>query len=455
MKPRSIRLRLLLLAVSGVLLALAVAGFGLVTLFGRHVERRAAQELDNTIAVLAGNVAFTAQGGLGLAREPSDPAYRTPLSGRYWQVGEAGEPPAARSVSLWDAALDVAPRPVDPGSSIIARSVAPDGQPLLLRETTVIVADGGRDRQVRIAVAVATAEFDELKRGFALDLLPALAVFGLVILAGAWLQVRAGLAPLADVRGGLRRIRSGEAPLLPEGVPVEIAPLVAEINGLLVERARETEKARNRAADLAHGMKTPLTALAGDAERLRARGETDLADSVAATAEAMRRVIEREMARARIRPEASDGHVLRPIAEAVARTLRHTPAGETLVYEIDMPADLRSAADDHDLHDLLGNLMENAVRAARSRVQVLARPDGAALLVEVSDDGEGADPETMRGLVARGARLDESGGAGLGLAIVAEILAAYGSELEFSRAEGGGLCVRFRLPRAGSVLSDP
>lgn len=438
----------------GVLVALAVAGVGLVTLFGRHVERRAAQELDNTVAVLAGNLAFSASGDLAIAREPSDPAYRTPLSGRYWQVAQPGEPPAARSVSLWDAALDVAPRPVEPGRSTIARSVAPDGKPLLLRETTVVVDDRGRDRQVRIAVAIATAELDDLKRGFALDLLPALAAFGLVILAGAWFQVRGGLAPLADMRGGLRRIRSGEAPLLPVDAPVEIAPLVAEINGLLAERARETEKARNRAADLAHGLKTPLTALAGDAERLRARGQGDLADSVAATAAAMRRVIERELARARIRPDPRSGTAVRSVADAIARTLRLTPFGEALRFETDVPESLCAAADDHDLHDLFGNLMENAARAARTTVRVSAAVEGPLLVVEVEDDGEGADPATMRRLTARGARLDERGGAGLGLAIVSEILAAYGSELEFSNAPQAGLRVRFRLPAAGSGVSD-
>ncbi|RST86534.1 HAMP domain-containing histidine kinase [Aquibium carbonis] len=453
MKPRSIRVRLLLLAVFGVLLALAIAGAGLVALFGRHVERRAAQELDNTIAVLAGNVAFSAQGDLAVAREPSDPAYRTPLSGRYWQVAEADGPPSLRSVSLWDAALDVASSPVEPGRSTIARSVAPDGQPLLVRETTVIIVDGGRDRRLRIAAAVATSEFDALKRGFALDLLPALAVFGLVILVGAWFQVRAGLAPLADVRGGLRRIRSGDAPLLPDRVPVEIAPLVAEINGLLIERAKEMEKARNRAADLAHGIKTPLTALASDTQRLRARGETDLADSVAATAASMQRVVERELTRARLRPETADGAPLRPVVEAIVRTLRLTPAGEALDYRIEVPGDLRSTADDNDLHDLFGNLMENAARAARTSVHVVARLEGAAVSVRVCDDGEGADPVTMRSLLARGARLDETGGAGLGLAIVSEILSAYGSELEFSVAAHGGLCVRFSLPPAPVVLS--
>ncbi|WP_187969485.1 sensor histidine kinase [Aquibium microcysteis] len=455
MNPRSIRLRLLLLAFAGVLLALAIAGFGLVTLFGRHVERRAAQELDGTVAVLAGNVAFSADGTLALAREPSDPAYRTPLSGRYWQVSQPGEPPAARSVSLWDAALDVAPQAVEPGRSTLARAVAPDGEPLLLRETTVIVGDGGRDRQVRIAVAIATAELDALKRGFALDLLPALAAFGLVILAGAWLQVQAGLAPLAGVRGGLRRIRSGEAPLLPEAVPAEIAPLVAEINGLLVERAQETERARNRAADLAHGLKTPLTALAGDAERLRAGGQADLAESVASTAEAMRRVIEREMARARMRPDGAAGAPVRPVAEAIVRTLQRTPAGEAIRFEIDLAPGLCTAVDDHDLHDLFGNLMENAARAALSVVRVAASVAGGVVLVEVSDDGEGADPATMQRMIARGARLDERGGAGLGLAIVSEILSAYGSTLDFSQMPTGGLCVRFRLPLAGGAVSGP
>jgi signal transduction histidine kinase len=438
----------------GVCVALAVAGIGLVTLFGRHVERRAAQELDNTVAVLAGNVAFSANGDLVMAREPSDPAYRTPLSGRYWQVSLSGEPPSARSVSLWDATLDMAPQPVEPGRSTLARSVAPDGKPLLLRETTVVLGDGGRDRRVRVAVAIATAELDELKRGFALDLLPALAAFGLLILAGAWIQVSAGLAPLADMRGGLQRIRSGEAPQLADGAPVEIAPLVAEINGLLAERARETEKARNRAADLAHGLKTPLTALAGDAERLRARGQADLADSVAATAADMRRVIEREMARARIRPDVAGGTSVRAVADAICRTLRRTPSGEALRFEIDVPESLRTAADDHDLHDILGNLLENAARAARTTVRVSAVAEGAVLAVGVADDGEGTDPVTMQRLIARGARLDERGGAGLGLAIVSEILSAYGSELAFSQARTGGLVVRFRLPAAGPAVSD-
>jgi signal transduction histidine kinase len=452
-KARSIRIRLLLFALVGILVSLAVAGAGLVALFGRHVERRAAQELDNTIAVLAGNLAFAADGALRLDREPADPAYRTPLSGRYWQVGEQPTPAALRSVSLWDGALATSASPPSPGSATLTRAPAPDGRPLLVRETAVILDQSGRDRVVHIAAAVATEELDALRRGFARDLFPALAAFGLVILAGAWFQVRAGLAPLSEMRGGLRRIRSGEAPVLSGRVPSEIEPLVGEINGLLAERARETERARNRAADLAHGMKTPLTALAGDAERLAARGEHAAAQSIAETAAAMRRIIERELARARTRTDGVGGSPLRPAVEGIARTLRLTPAGESLAFVVNVPETAAVAADPDDLHDVLGNLMENAARAARAAVTVSAQAEGATLLVDIRDDGPGADPDTMRRLTARGARLDERGGAGLGLAIVSDILAAYGAELEFSR-DAAGMCVRFRLPAARTGVSD-
>jgi len=459
MPMRSIRLRLLAFAMIGTLLALAVAGAGLVALFSRHVERRAAQELDNTIAAIAGAIAFDAAGRLVLPREPGDPAYRTPLSGRYWQAGEVDAGAPLRSVSLWDEALPLAETPLTPGATETVRTLTESGQPIIRRETTVVLSHDGAERRVRIAAALAMAELEALRRGFARDLMPALAAFGLVVLVAAWLQVGAGLRPLAGVRRGVQRIRTGTAPRLDAAVPSEVSPLVEEINALLDLRDREAERARNRAADLAHGLKTPLTALLADAARLQG-GDAAVAGNIAEAAGQMRRAVERELARARARPQTvASGVAIRPVAEAVARTLARTQAGEGIAMHIDVPSQAMAAVDADDLHDLLGNLMENGVRAARSALRVSVSVGAREVLIEIADDGAGPPPQEMHRLAARGARLDESGaGAGLGLAIVSDILAAYGDEPAFARGADGGLVVSFRLPAVGmpgSVIAPP
>ena len=83
---QSIRIRLLLFAAIGTIVAVAVASAGLVALFGRHVERRVEQELDSQIATIAGNLRIEPGGALAVAREPSDPRFRRPFGGLYWQV---------------------------------------------------------------------------------------------------------------------------------------------------------------------------------------------------------------------------------------------------------------------------------------------------------------------------------------------------------------------------------
>ena len=107
--------------------------------------------------------------------------------------------------------------------------------------------------------------------------------------------------------------------------------------------------------------------------------------------------------------------------------------------------DIKVLADADDVYDVLGNLMENAARAAETRVKVTVSRDGNTAIIDVADDGANADAEHIATLAARGARQDESRGAGLGLAIVSDVLAAYETAPEFLRSELGGLSVRFRL----------
>lgn len=451
MKPqRSIRLRLLLFSLIGTLVVVAVAGAGIVTLFGRHVERRLEQELDAYIDTLTGNLRVGADVRLSIAREPADARFLRPFGGLYWQVLDEKDGEMLRSVSLWDAELSLPDDELDAGATHTHRVKAPDQRDAILHERRVVMDTPSGERSVRISVAVNEADTEALKAGFGRDLLPGLALLaGLLLLAG-WMQVGAGLKPLASIRSAIAAVREGRADHLSLSAPTEIAPLVNEVNSLLEAQQAALSQARHRAADIAHGLKTPLTALAGDIAKLRAAGQNSVADDIEAVTRQMRRIVEHELARSRHRyRQQAQSTPVRMAVEAIARTLARTPAGEAIDWDIDVEGGLAAIVDFDDLNDVLGNLMENAARVAASRVRVRAIPGGKDMLIAVADDGPAVSPQSIARLIARGARLDESGGsAGLGLAIVADILTAYGSAPHFTTSDLGGLEASFRLPVA-------
>jgi len=168
--------------------------------------------------------------------------------------------------------------------------------------------------------------------------------------------------------------------------------------------------------------------------------------------------VERELVRVRQRyqPGTAPPAPVVAAAEAIARILKRTPAGETVTIRVGGDASVAAAIDRDDLNEVLGNLMENAVRHAATHVDVSVGLSGARVVVEVADDGEGADEAELARLAERGRRHDETGGAaGLGLAIAADILALHGEAMEFDRAVQGGLSVRFGLPASGIAPSPP
>jgi signal transduction histidine kinase len=450
-KPlRSIRLRLLLFSLIGTLAAVAVATAGLVTLFGRHVERRVEQELDAHIATLAGNLRVASGGSLTLAREPSDARFLKPFGGLYWQVLDEKTGNLLRSVSLWDSRLALPDDVLPAGATHTHRSIATDQREVIVHERRIILDTPTGDRPARISVAVNEAETNQLKAGFGRDLVPGLALLGAVLLVAGWMQVGAGLKPLASIRSAIAAVREGRSRCLTLAAPTEIAPLVAEVNELLEAQEAALSQARHRAADIAHGLKTPLTALAGDIARLRASNQHEFADDIEAVAHQMRRIVERELARSRRRhgPQALRTPV-RAAVEAIARTLARTPAGEAVAWDMMIENGVAVAVDGDDFNDILGNLMENAARVAQGRVRVRAVQDGARVDFAVADDGPQVNTMAIAGLIERGKRMDESGGsAGLGLAIVAEILEAHESAPRFAVSDLGGLEVSFALPAA-------
>jgi signal transduction histidine kinase len=456
----SLRVRLLAAGAGSILIALALAGVGLTLLFERHVERRVVAELELTLRQLIGHLGQDADGGLQLERPLADPRFEQPLSGLYWQVMKQPSGPVLRSRSLWDETLDL---PADrlPTPEVHRHVIrGPGGAALLVVERSVDLPARAGGGTIRAAVAVDRAEIHAAGRAFAGELAPSLALLFAALLAAAWVQVSVGLRPLDTIRRKLAAIRAGAAARMGRDFPDEVRPLAAEVDSLLAAQEASLERARAHAADLAHGLKTPLTVLADDARQLRARGEKELADEISTLTGGMHRHVERALARARsgARGRGGAAQPVSPVAAQVVEVMRRTPRGRGLRWRIDVPADLLVRVDAQDLTEMLGNLVENAGKWARTEVRLSGQRDDETASLVVEDDGPGVPEEELATVLARGGRLDASKpGAGLGLAIVGDLVEAYGGSLSLGRSLLGGLRVDLRLPgrRDGAVPGLP
>jgi signal transduction histidine kinase len=439
MNRHSLRLRLVAGGIVAILIALAIAGSALVVIFERHVSRTLAQDLEVHLKQLLAGIDVDPQGKLVLTQTPVDPRFADPLSGLYWQVGDdRGQ--LLRSRSLWDSAMNLPTDRLGPGETHQHETDVPGGRRVLVAERAVTLSGDGKPVIVRLAVAEDLARISAATSAFAKDLSIALVILGGVLAFATWIQVGVGLRPLVALRRGVADIRAGRSRHLPSAVPSEVHPLVEEVNALIDAQESEIERSRGRAADLAHGLKTPLAALAADASRLRECGERDIARDIEAVGEAMGRHVDRELARARVRGRARTraSTPVEPLVRSIVATLSRTPDGARVRFENLVGDDMHVPFDRTDLAEVLGNLIENAARHAAGRVRIATDGSGPSLVVE--DDGPGVEPAHLSRVLERGARLDERGGAaGLGLAIVQDVLDAYGWCLELSRSQFGGL----------------
>lgn len=383
-----------------------------------------------------------------------DAAYVRPFSGQYWQVvGEDGTVYASRS--LLENLL-----PSEPGSP--AREVwvgeGPAGPVRGIRQTVTL--EGGGVWEVIVA-----SSLDELVQDRAQIRRYLLATLGIVALlgvAGAGMQTRVVLRPLTELGRDVARRWDSGSKLSEADYPDEVAPLVADVNELL-ERNREiVQTARRQAADLAHALKTPSAVLRNEVDAFAAGGA-----DVARAREALDRLdaqIKRSLARMRAESsrEVMAGQLNTDLRASVDRLMRlFTGLGEArqVRIEAEVPEGLVVPIDRQDLEEMLGNLLENALRWCDGRIRIRAEKMQGGVAISIEDDGPGIDADKRAEALRSGVRLDTSvAGTGLGLTIVKDLLEAYRGTLELGRSDDlGGLRATLVLPArpAGRAAAPP
>jgi signal transduction histidine kinase len=276
------------------------------------------------------------------------------------------------------------------------------------------------------------------------------ALLALACMVAGLALVRGGLAPFDNMRRHLSEVRSGTARQLRDDYPSEVQPLVDDLNALLAHQALAVGRAVAKAGDLAHGLKTPLAVLAQEAERAAALGQHDLAQTMSQQVERMRRQIDYHLAHARAAASGATPGArcsVRVSADGLTRTLLRLHAGRGIAIDVVISGDQAVRAQREDLDEMLGNLLDNACKWARTRVAVDAAANGAGVLITVDDDGPGLEPAMWEAVLQRGVRADQaSPGSGFGLAIVRDLAELYGGAIAIGQAPMGGVRARLELP---------
>jgi signal transduction histidine kinase len=449
--PRSLRVRLLAGAALWIALALLVAGIAIALLFISSVERDQRRDLAATFNRVVALI-DAAPDPPGLSQSLADPRYDTPFSGLYWQLEDIESGEIGRSRSLWDFVLQSAAVPGAGGESRFATLSGPSGQMLSVLVRDIRLSTPAGFRALRVTIAEDRSAIDAAITRFGWDLAAALLILAAALIAAAWLQVHLGLRPLQELRKGVEGVRRGHVDKLTGDFPAEVLPVTAEVNELLQSQQASIQFARARAADLAHGLKTPLSVLATTADALRAKSDPETAALIEQLAAEMADRVDYQLRLSRLRLRTRAHTLSSGLDEALRRTtavLKKTHDGERLDWSLDLVEPLAVDIDDHDLVELVGVLVENASKWAHSRVHLRSRRDGDLAEISISDDGPGLTVEQIGELGTRGRKLDQSKkGSGLGLSIAVEIVALNNGTLSFGTAEEGGLLITLRLPLA-------
>lgn len=443
---------------------MTLTGFLLLFFFQTHIERRFDLTLFDHIEEFIAASELTETGDLFLSWEPVYPSFNqnkpqnnkpqnnffhqpeqppnpsilnTPLW--YWQIIQNGHPVAgSKKLQLSDKLKTLKT------DIMIFNIQSPEQIPLRAMAKKVIFSNHGKSFIYIVAGPVSDIKYDiEAFRTIVLETLTTLAIFLISIIP---LHVRFTLRPLEEITNTLQKIRSGQASKLPSSVPKEVKPLVHGVNTLLNFNTESLQRARNRAGNLAHGIKTPISIMNNELRNISGESSNVIRQQI----KKIQTILDHKLSQERTSGACNILGTQTPVDEIIEDlqiTLENLFMERSIIIHTEGLNGLIFNGESQDFEEMIGNLMENACKWAKSKVLVRVAQKGGCISITVEDDGPGIPEHFQLNMTDRGKRLDDATpGSGLGLHIVQEIVELYNGNLTNGRASLGGTAVTIDLP---------
>ncbi|KJG31996.1 sensor histidine kinase [Photobacterium angustum] len=430
----SIRNRLLSAAAIWLLAITLTAGYLVPSFIKSYLIDQEKTQLYLYLDQITALVDIDAHGRVFLDGRLSNPRFNSPYSGLYWSLKLNNQ--HLRSRSLWDTTIS--------GNNEEGFE-GPNKQSLIVVKRKFLLPDS--DYPVELSVAINQDRLintlQELTRGLWLIL----TIMAIGILTLTTLQVSWSLWPLRKLRRNLKLVREGHTTELTGLYPVEIQPVIDDLNALLFHYQELLLRARNHSGNLSHALKTPIAILNNEVALLDEPTKAKLVPAL----QQLQQHIDYHLGRARMAGAVNILAAKTAVSsrvDAISLAMDKVYANRELILVNELDSSVMVAVESSDLDEMIGNLIENSYKWANSLIRVYqeSSQSGQITLV-IEDDGIGIAEEKCKQVINRGVRLDESTpGTGLGLNIVNELAHSYRGDLILSKSQRGGLKASLILP---------
>ncbi|WP_429136082.1 ATP-binding protein [Bartonella heixiaziensis] len=451
---RSLSLRVMILSTLWVVISLSLISAVSILFYRRSSEQNLERILSTQLYSLIATVTVTPDGNLKGNFGIDDIRYLDPTSGWYWEVVSVSSNLQGRltSPSLGTGRI-FSPSDVDiPFDNKFFRSYrikGKNGQKLQVIESDVVLDNQNHVARFRLVgnIDEAHAQVQEFKRTLQIFLWS----FGIGSVLINIAIMFFSFQPLRLIRQALNDIREGRVNYVNTDLVSEVMPLAQEMNALINNNQRIIERFRTQVGNLAHSLKTPLSVIVNEIDKMCGEQALLLKEQT----QIMQDQINHYLQRARIAAQCDSVvyHTsVRTVIDRLVRVMEKLNPEKQFKFVMDIN-DIVFSGEREDLEEIVGNLIENAAQWALTKVLISCRleenvEEAECFSILVEDDGSGLTEEQIDEALKRGHRFDESKpGTGLGLAIVSDMVNEYGGSLLLSRSNLGGLYAKIVLPR--------
>lgn len=430
----SLKARITVSALLMVIVLLPIVGFTISNAYQKHMEAGLKNELTAySYSLLA--VAEFEDGLLIMPEAMADDRFNINQSGLYAFITASHSP----KNTLWQSdsllALKAPSTIVTPtmGNNRFYR-VEIEQQSHFIYSFSVSFDGDNQAQQVTLHIVKAQAEFQLLMGEFRQQLTLGLLVLSAILIALQFIWLRWSLMPLSKLKQEIVDIEQGKHQQLSTQYPTELSQVAEQLNTLLTTEQQQRTRYRNALSDLAHSLKTPLAVLQGQISANNVEHSQEHID-------VMRMMIEHQLKRAQSAGQSSWylGVEISPVLEKLINSLSKIYHDKAIDFIVEVAPEIIFKGDEADLLEILGNLLDNACKAAKGQVavKIIAINNQVSMIIE--DDGQGIAEDKISQILERGKRADTyKQGHGIGLAIVRDLVESYQASLMISASENFG-----------------